>query len=242
MLHQIPHKAQPFIPSEPKSTTSLSYIFPFFKFSISFLIYKFLSSLLPSHTHFPFHSPLIQIMDFLQAPENQILVGVAVAVVAIGLGAVYLNSSKKRKGMTFFYFMLCPFWNSMLLLWFMHKGLLCLSSTCKRRSHMLFFPLWEFDVNEVVLFFQKDVIYLILVLFIKFSIGNDMKGSPYMLRKFNSVPTRSASVCVLLHGECSFRCICVASSVWFSLEWIWCELFLGLVSVNALCCWEILGY
>lgn len=109
MLHQIPHKAQPFIPSEPKSTTSLSYIFPFFKFSISFLIYKFLSSLLPSHTHFPFHSPLIQIMDFLQAPENQILVGVAVAVVAIGLGAVYLYSSKKTKGFTFFNFMLYPF-------------------------------------------------------------------------------------------------------------------------------------
>ena len=48
-------------------------------------------------------------MDFLQAQENQILVGVAVAVVAIGLGAVYLYSSKKTKGFTFFNFMLYPF-------------------------------------------------------------------------------------------------------------------------------------
>ncbi|PNX76858.1 NADH cytochrome b5 reductase, partial [Trifolium pratense] len=37
-------------------------------------------------------------MDFLQTPENQILVGVVVAVVAIGVGAVYLFSSKKSKG------------------------------------------------------------------------------------------------------------------------------------------------
>lgn len=36
-------------------------------------------------------------MDFLQTPENQILVGVAVAVVAIGVGAIYLLSSKKSK-------------------------------------------------------------------------------------------------------------------------------------------------
>ncbi|KAL5059031.1 hypothetical protein RYX36_030635 [Vicia faba] len=37
-------------------------------------------------------------MDFLQTPENQILVGVAVAVVAVGVAAVYLFSSKKSKG------------------------------------------------------------------------------------------------------------------------------------------------
>lgn len=36
-------------------------------------------------------------MDFLQTPENQILVGVAVAVVAIGVGAIYLLSSNKSK-------------------------------------------------------------------------------------------------------------------------------------------------
>ncbi|KAK4282068.1 hypothetical protein QN277_013488 [Acacia crassicarpa] len=37
-------------------------------------------------------------MDFLQTPENQMLVGVAVAVVATALGAFYLLSSKKPKG------------------------------------------------------------------------------------------------------------------------------------------------
>ncbi|XP_014491315.1 NADH--cytochrome b5 reductase 1 [Vigna radiata var. radiata] len=37
-------------------------------------------------------------MDFLQSSENQILLGVAVAVVAVGIGAVFLFSSKKRKG------------------------------------------------------------------------------------------------------------------------------------------------
>ncbi|XP_054802160.1 NADH--cytochrome b5 reductase 1-like [Prosopis cineraria] len=37
-------------------------------------------------------------MDFLQTPENQMLVGVAVAFVAIALGAFYLLSSKKAKG------------------------------------------------------------------------------------------------------------------------------------------------
>ncbi|KAI4301002.1 hypothetical protein L6164_034321 [Bauhinia variegata] len=37
-------------------------------------------------------------MEFLQTPENQILVGVAVAIVAIGVGALYLYSSKKPKG------------------------------------------------------------------------------------------------------------------------------------------------
>jgi len=40
-------------------------------------------------------------MDFLQTPENQILVGVAVAVVAIGVGAIYLLSSNKSKGFIF---------------------------------------------------------------------------------------------------------------------------------------------
>jgi len=49
-------------------------------------------------------------MDFLQAPENQIYLGVAVAVVAVGLGAVFLFSSKKRsKGETFFGFIFFPF-------------------------------------------------------------------------------------------------------------------------------------
>ncbi|XP_028766846.1 NADH--cytochrome b5 reductase 1-like [Neltuma alba] len=37
-------------------------------------------------------------MDFLQTPENQMLVGVAVALLAIVLGAFYLLSSKKPKG------------------------------------------------------------------------------------------------------------------------------------------------
>ncbi|KAI4348513.1 hypothetical protein L6164_009228 [Bauhinia variegata] len=37
-------------------------------------------------------------MDFLQTPENQLFLGVAVAIVAIGIGALYLYSSKKPKG------------------------------------------------------------------------------------------------------------------------------------------------
>ena len=53
--------------------------------------------------------------------------------------------------------------------------------------------------------FSKDVFFFkISVSFIKFDIANDMKGSLYVLRKFNSVPTSTGSLCVLLHGECSF--------------------------------------
>ena len=43
-------------------------------------------------------------MEFLQTLDTQILVGAAVALVAIGAGALYFYSSKKPKGLTFYFF------------------------------------------------------------------------------------------------------------------------------------------
>lgn len=40
-------------------------------------------------------------MDFLQSTDVQIVVGVAVALLAIGVAAAYLNYSKKSKGPNF---------------------------------------------------------------------------------------------------------------------------------------------
>jgi hypothetical protein len=48
-------------------------------------------------------------MDFLQTADTQILVGAAVALVAIGAGAFYFYSSKKPKGLTFNFEL--GFWN-----------------------------------------------------------------------------------------------------------------------------------
>lgn len=42
-------------------------------------------------------------MEFLQTLDTQIIVGVAVALVAIGAGAFYFYSSKKSKGLVSYF-------------------------------------------------------------------------------------------------------------------------------------------
>lgn len=48
-------------------------------------------------------------LEFLQTLDGQILLGVAVAAVAIGIGAIFLFSSKKPKGLTSYWTLLFLF-------------------------------------------------------------------------------------------------------------------------------------
>ena len=91
---------------------------------------------------------IIQIMEFLQTPENQILVGAAVAVVAIVAGAFYLYSSKKSKGLIFFPLWLLFFvelnWLGVLLNWIYGSLMYEVGSVNDLSSCWLYFFLGNF--------------------------------------------------------------------------------------------------
>ena len=157
-----------FLPTSTHTPT-LSYIFLSLSYYPLRLFLQSLALWLLQHRTFLCCSTIIQTMVF--TPENQILVGVAVAVVAIGVGAIYLYSSKKPKGFFFLggHYLVLPIWKFyasafdlclkgrnnrwIIIFWvFSILGILCLGSVDSL--------LWGSGVNKDVFFFFFPFIFL----------------------------------------------------------------------------------